>query len=190
MSNSNLRDKVLELEPYPEDLKATIREKMAYTKERPLKGLDRSLTVFGCVAVPMMLLGIAVWIILIFDTFVSKVPAYIVVGLVMGLLLGCWTTALLVMTLKRGTLRPRDGANIVYATGVFMLYMYVGAMFSGIPFSAVHLTPLIIGGACLIVVRIEASELRLRKHALRNELALVELSEHLARRDVQGQGQE
>ena len=181
MSDSELRDKVLELEPYPEDLKDRIREKIIHTRERPLKVWERALVAFACVVAGMMLLGVATWVITDFNA-ISQRPTYILIGLAVSVLLLCWVLVLLSMSLMKGTARPRIESLLIYAAFGFVVYMVVAVMFSHRPVAGDDLAALIVVGVCVICTRIESSELRLRERVLRNELALAELSELVADR--------
>lgn len=181
MSNSELRDRVLELEPYPEDLKDSIREKIIHTRERPLKAWERPLLTFFSVAAGMMLLGTASWGIIQFD-MISQSPKYMLAGFAVSVLLLCWVLVWLLTSLKKGTMRQRNESFIVYGAAGFMLYMVVAAILSDGGVQGDGLAGLIIVGVCVISTHINAAELRLRERVLRNELALVELSELVAAR--------
>ena len=87
MSNSELRDEVLELEPYPEDLKDKIREKIIHTRERPLKVWERPLLAFWCMPVGLVLLGLAIWGLTRYDA-VSQIPGHKLAGLAFCFLFG------------------------------------------------------------------------------------------------------
>ena len=190
MSNSDLRDRVLELESYPEDLKATIREKMAHTMERPLKSWERPLMVLVCVALGLFMVGGTIGLVMVFDKFRQSPPyvfTYIMVGIPMVVLLLCYTIAMLLMNLKRNTVRPRMEYLLVHAAFGLCIYMTVAAMFTERGVDGADLAGLVALGACVVCVRIEAAELRLREQALRNELALVELSEQIAAGKSQGE---
>ena len=183
MSNSELRDKVLELEPYPEDLKDRIREKIFHTKERPLKAWERPFLAFWCIPVGLVLLGVAIWGLTRYDT-VSQIPGHKLVGLAFCFLFGCGLLVFCSMTLKKGALRFRNTSFIVYVALGFVIFWICAAMITGRPVTGTDLAGLIVVGGCVICTRIESSELRLREHVLRNELALAELSELVTRRDV------
>jgi hypothetical protein len=180
MSNDELRNEVLGLEPYPEDLKDRIREKILHTKERPLKPWERLLTAFFSVALVMILLG-AIWYMIRLDA-ISRAPIYILVGVGFSLLAGVYTLVSLLISLKRGTERQRDESIIVYGVAGLVLYMVVAAMFTDKGVEGSDLAVLTIVGVGLIYTRINSAELRLREQVLRNELALAELSELVADR--------
>jgi hypothetical protein len=189
MSNSDLRDRVLELEPYPEDLKATIREKIGHTKERPLKSWERSLMVLVCVALGLFVVGGMIGLVMVFDKFRQSPPyvfAYIMVGIPMVVLLLCYTIAMLLINLKRNTVRPRMEFLLVHAAFGLCIYMTVAAMFTERGVDGADLAGLVAVGVCVVVARIEIAYLRLREQALRNELAIVELSERIAAGEAQG----
>ncbi len=185
MSNSELRDKVLELESYPEDLTESIREKIKHTKERPLKAWERPLIAFFCVALGMMSLGGVAVIVLHFDTIIGRVPTYVLVALPVAVLLLCWTVAVLSMSLKKGVWRPLYDSSVVYPGAGFILCVVIAQMFTDRGVQGGDLAGLIIAVGGVIATLIQASELRLRERVLRNELALAELSELVADRTRQ-----
>jgi len=185
MKNSELRDKVLELEPYPEDLKERIREKIIRTQERPLKAWERPFLAFWCIPVGVALLGVAIWGLTRYDG-VSQIPGRTLVGLAFCFLFGCGFLASCSMALKKGALRLRNTPFIVYAAVGFAVFWICAAMIAGRPVTSGDLAGLIVVGACVICTRIESSELRLSERVLRNELALAELSELVSCRSVQG----
>jgi len=185
MSNSELRDKVLELEPYPEDLKDRIREKIIHTKERPLKAWERPFLAFWCIPVGLVLLGVAIWGLTRYDAF-SQIPGHKLVGLAFCFLFGCGLLVFCSMVLKKGALRLRSTSFMIYAALGFVVFWICAAMIAGRPVTSGDLAGLIVVGVCVICTRIESSELRLRERVLCNELALAELSELVSRRDAQG----
>lgn len=176
MRDSELRDKVLELDPYPEDLKERIREQIIHTKERPLKAWERSFLAFWCIPVGLVLLGVATWGLTRYDT-VSHIPGHKFVGLAFCFLFGCGLLVFCSMTLKKGALRLRSTSFIVYAALGFVLFWICAAMITGRDVTSGDVAGLIVVSVCVICTRIESSELRLRERVLRNELALTELSE-------------
>jgi hypothetical protein len=182
MSNDALRDRLLELEPYPEDLKEMIREKISHTKERPLKTWERPFLAFCCVALGVGLLVGAGAIIQYFDRIVSNAPTYVLVALPVAFLLICWTIVVLSMSLKKGVWRPFYDSSIVYPAFGFAIYMIVAMMLTGGGVRTDELAGLMVIGVCVIVTLIKASELRLRERVLRNELAVAKLSELVAER--------
>lgn len=182
MSNSELRDKVMELAPYPEDLKDRIREKIAHTRERPLKGWERLLLVFFCAVAGMILIGVAIWIATDLDTVIGKTPTYMLVGFALSVLLLCGFLVSLLLNLKRGAVRSRNEHFMAYAAAGIVLYIFVAATITGKPVTGVDLGAMIVLGVCVVCACIQASELRLREHMLRNELALANLTELIADR--------
>ena len=182
MSNRELRDKVLELEPYPEDLKEKIREKIIHTKERPLKAWERPLHAFFCVAAGMALLGGVGAIIVYFDIIVSRAPTYLLVALPVLVLLLCWLIVLLLMSLKKGVWGSRWDSYIVFPAAGFVLYVVVATMLTDRGVQGDDLAGLIVVVGCVIATLVKSSELRLCERVLRNELALAELAELIADR--------
>jgi len=178
MKNSELRDKVLKLEPYPEDLKESIREKIIHTKERPLKAWERLLLPFWCIPVGLVLLGIAIRGSIKFSA-ISQSPTHILAGIAFCFLFGCGLLVFCSMALKKGTLRFRSTTFIVYTALGFVIFWVCAAMITGRPVTGSDLAGLIVVGIGVLCTRIESAELRLRERVLRNELALVELSEHV-----------
>jgi len=181
MSKSELRDRVLELEPYPEDLKDRIREKIIHTRERPLKAWERPFLAFWCIPVGLVLLGVAIWGLTRYDA-VSQIPGHKLVGLAFCFLFGCGLLVFCSMALKKGTLRLRSTSFIIYAALGFVVFWICAATITGRPVTGDDLAGLIVVSLGVICTRIESSELRLRERVLRNELALAELAEVIADR--------
>ena len=181
MSNSELRNKLLELESYPEGLTDSIRE-VTDGRERPLKAWERPLMIFWCVLLGMMLIGVPFWIATGIPCPISKVPTYILIGLGIAVLILCCLLVLILLSLKRGTWRLRDEQISVYAGAAFILYMYLGSMTTNRAPGGWDLGAYIVFAVLLLVIRIETSELRLREHMLCNELALAKLAELIAGR--------
>lgn len=185
MNNNELRDRLLELEPYPEDLRNSVRE-VIHLRERPLKVWERPLGVFVCVLLGMMLIGAVVGLVAFFDTIISRVPMYILIALPFGVLLLGWLLVAVLLSLKRGTCRLRDDQFGVYAGAAFVLYISVGDMIvesvTHRHMDAADLVALIVFAVLVVVVRIQEAEVGLREHALRNELALAKLTELIAGR--------
>lgn len=174
------KKQLLELEPYPEDLKMRIQQEIAATRERPLKPWERWLLGAGGVALAgvilykLSLLGregqldtMPVWCQSLFGGF---------------LLFGCCGLAYIAQTLKRGTTRPLDGRFLLYAgtalvTGKILTEIYLRGAISGLGVVA----GLVIVAA-LAYARAEAVEFRLRERQLLTELALAELAEKVVGR--------
>ena len=181
MSNSELRDKVLELEPYPEDLKERIREEIIHTRERPLEAWERPFLAFWCIPVGLVLLGVAIWGLTRYDA-VSQIPGHKLVGLAFCFLFGCGLLVFCSMVLKKGALRLRSTTFMVYAALGFVIFWICAAMITDRPVTGSDLAGLIVVGVCVICTRIDAAELRLRERVLRNELAIAKLAELIADR--------
>jgi len=185
MRIDELRDEVLELEPYPEDLKERIREEIIHTRERPLKAWERPFLAFWCIPVGLVLLGVPIWGLTRYDA-VSQVPGHKLAGLACCFLFGCGLLGFCSMALKKGALHLRSTSLIVYAALGFVVFWICAAMITGRPVTGGDLAGLIVVGVCVVCTRIESSELRLRERVLRNELALAELSGLVTRQDAQG----
>ena len=186
MSNHRLRDELLELEPYPEDLKEAVRE-VAQLRERPLKTWERPFMVFCCVLWPIILIGSVTWLARHPDCVV-KVPAAILAALPFGFALASWLLVAMVQGLKRGTWRLRDDQIAVYGGAVFVAYIcavhWCITTFNNKHLDASDVVVLIVMVVCVFWVRIEAVETRLREHMLRNELAVAKLTELVAARNA------
>jgi|APSaa5957512576_1039674.scaffolds.fasta_scaffold15695_2 uncharacterized membrane protein YidH (DUF202 family) len=176
MRNSEFRNEVLGLDPYPEDLKERIRERIIHTRERPLKAWERPFLAFWCMPVGLVLLGVATWGFTRYDT-VSHIPGHKFAGLAFCLLFGCGLLVFCSMSLKKGALRLRSTSFAVYAALGFVLFWICTAMITGRHVTSGDVAGLIVVSVCVICTRIESSELHLRERVLRNELALAELSE-------------
>lgn len=185
MGDSELRDEVLELESYPEDLKERIREQIVHTEERPLKTWERPFLAFWCIPVGLVLLGVAIWGLTRYEA-VSQIPGHKLAGLAFCFLFGCWLLVFCSVALKKGVMRLRGMSFIVYAALGFVAFWICAAMISGRPVTSGDLAGLIVIGVCVVCTRIESSELRLRERVLRSELAIAELSELVSRRNVRG----
>ena len=181
MSNSKLRDKLLEVETYPEGLTDSIREVMDM-KERPLKAWERPFMILCCVVFGMMLIGVPIWIAIGFPYPITKVPTYIIIGFAFAVVLLCCLLVLMLLSLKRGTWRLRDDQFATYAGAGFVFYMYLGSMTTNRAPGGWDIGAYILFAVLLLVIRIQASELSLREHMLRNELAVAKLAELIAGR--------
>ena len=186
MNNHKLRDELLELEPYPEDLKEAVRE-VAQLRERPLKSWERPFMVFCCVVWPMILTGGIIWLVRHPDCIV-KVPTAMLAALPVGFMLACWLLVAMVQGLRRGTWRLRDNEIAVYGGAAFIAYIcamhWVITTFSNGRMDASDVVVLIVMVVCVFWVRIESVETRLREHMLRNELAVAKLTELVSARNV------
>ena len=182
MSNNELRDKVIELEPYPEDLKERIREEILHTRKRPHKTWERRLLVFGLFLLVALLifLGVVIWG-LIESDIISRIPKYYLVILAVSVLFMCWLLIPMLKILKRGTeVYHKDSLYTYSACGFFTCIV----MAFNLPVTGLELGLLILAGVFVICTFIYSSELRLRERVLRNELALAELAELVTRRDA------
>jgi hypothetical protein len=180
MSNSNLRDKLLELETYPEDLTESMREVM-YKRERPFKKWERPFIILCCVVMAMALVGAGVMVVTDAPCPISKAPKYLWVAFGIAVVLLCCALVMLLNSLKRGTWRLRDDQYTAYAGAGFVFYMYLGSLFfskrapNGVDIGAYMLFAVI-----LLAVWIESAEVRVREQILRNELAVAKLAELVA----------
>jgi len=177
MNNENLRNELLEIEKYPEDLKMRIREEIVHTKERPMKAWERPLTIAGCV---VLVVGAIVKITraaLYGD--IGEDPTHYFVVLPAGVILMGGALLMCLKNLKRGTTRPRSEFLIVYGAVIFVLATAVKNILVTGEFGLKDLGALVIAGLVGIYVRNEANTLSLRENVLRNELALAELAERL-----------
>ena len=181
MSNSKLRDKLLEVETYPEGLTDSIREVMDM-RERPLKAWERPFMILCCVGLGMMLIGAAFMVATDLPCPISKAPTYIIIGFAFAVVLLCCLLVLILLSLKRGTWRLRDDQFATYAGAGFVFYMYLGSMTTNRAPGGWDIGAYILFAALLLVIRIQASELSLREHMLRNELAVAKLAELIAGR--------
>ena len=162
MKHNDLRNEVLGLEPYPEDLKMKISEAIAHTKERPMKWWEGPIYGLGCV----VLVGGVIWKIgraVAYGDFGADPLHYIVV-------------------LPAGILMPRMEILVVYVAVLFVLGVAVKNILITGEFDIKALGALVIAGLVGIYVRNEANTLGLREQVLRNELALAELKEMVAER--------
>ena len=176
MNNNELRDKLLELERYPEDLGDSIREVMHMT-ERPLKAWERPVMILCCVVLGMALVGAGIWIATGVPCPIGKAPTYMIAGFGLALLFLACLLGIIVLSLKRDTWRQRDEQLIVYGGAALVFYMFLGSMTTDRAPAGWDIGAYIVFAVLFIVVRIQASELRLREHMLRNELAVAKLAE-------------
>ena len=180
MKRNDLRNEILDLEPYPEDLKLKISEAIAHTTERPMKSWERPIYVLGCV----VLGGGAIWKIgraFAYGDFGAD-PLHYLVVLPAGILMLLGALALTLYNLKRGSTLPRMEILVVYVAVVFVLGVAVKNILITGEFDIKALGALVIAGLVGIYVRNEANTLVLREQALKNELALAELKEMVAER--------
>ncbi len=187
MNNSELRDKLLELEPYPEDLRNRIREEILHGREKPLKAWERLVTLLGCVFLLVCLIGGAIALPMYFPDFLSKATIPVLITVVLFVLFSSIVIVLYLRILKRGTQRLWDDSFMAYGAAGIIFIDYVasilGAVISG------GRLPTIVGAYIIVAVmviwvRIETAETRLREHALRNELAIAKLTELITARNV------
>lgn len=187
MNNSELRDKLLELEPYPEDLRNRIREEILHTKERPLKTWERPLLVLLCVFMVMAFVGGAIAFATYYNLIMSKTPIYTLILVVVMTVFACIVIVLSLQGLKRGTWRLWDDSFMVYGVAGIICCHYIAETFGEI-ISGGRL-PTIVGAYIIVAVmviwmRIETAETRLREHVLRNELAVAKLAELITARNA------
>lgn len=178
MSHDNLKAQLLNLEPYPEDLKMRIRRELAETRERPLKTWERWLIGAGglglVIVIPykLSLLGR--------EGLIESAPAWRLSLFGGFILLGFCGLAYIVQTARRGTVRPLDGHYVLYGAtalvaGKVLTEVYLHGAVSGPGVVA----GLVVAGA-LVLTRLEVVEARLRERQLQTELRLAELAEALA----------
>lgn len=184
MNNNELRDKLLELEPYPEDLEKSVRE-VIHLRERPLKPFEWPVLVLSCVFMVATLIGGPVWLLNYCPDFMHKVPIHILAGLPILFLLICWALVVTFLSLKRGTRRFQDDQLVVYGGASFGLYIFVTNMFIDAKhIDATGLAVSILAVIAILWVRIETAETSLREHLLRNELAVAKLTELITARNA------
>ena len=176
MKNSDLRDEMLELETYPDDLKGSIREMIDQTRERPLKGWKRLFTAVQCAVVVLFIIGFVTLIIAVIEK-IPTMPIYLVGTIPIVMLLLCWLLAVSIRNLIKGTERPRKDLLLIYGVFGFMIYMVVSEMLFGGGVGRDVLAALIIVAVCVICSDIRTAELRQREHLLRTELAIEKLRE-------------
>ena len=181
MKNDDLRDQMLDLEPYPEDLKMKIREEIEYTKERPMKQWERVGMALVCVVLVVGATSKIVWAALHGD--IGHDPLHYFVVLPAGVLLMGFALILFTKDLKRGTTRVRSEFLIVYGAVIYVLCVAVKNILLTGEFGIKDLAALVIAGLVGIYVRNEANTLSLRENVLRNELALAELAEQFGGRN-------
>lgn len=181
MKNNDLREELLQMETYPEDLKMRIREEIAYTKERPMKTWERPLMMVSCTILVAGAAAKIVWAALYGDF--GEDPLHYIVVLPAGVMLMCVALVLFLENLKRGTTRPQSEFLIVYGAVVFVLCITVKNILITGEFELKDMGALVIAGLVGIYVRNEANTLSLRENVLRNELALAELAGKLAGRE-------
>ena len=186
MNNDELRDRLLELDPYPEDLKDKIREEIIHLRERPLKTWERPLYFLALVAMGLVLIGAAIAIAICLATSTKMPPVYVLMVIPYVFIGGIFALVVLLKDLKRGIERPRITQFIVYGAAGLVLYMLVGSMLTGSRFDAKDVGACVVVAVLVIAVKIEDSELRLREHALRNELAVAKLTELITNRTAAG----
>lgn len=179
MNTSDLRDKLLDLESYPDDLKDSIRE-VTQMEERPLKPWERRVQVLCCVILGLLLVGAGVWLVTGNPCPISKAPTYIMLAAGIAAALVCGFLVMMMLSLKRGTWRIRNEQLVVYAAAAFMFYMYLGSMTTNRPPHGWDIGAYILVATLFVVIRIQSSELRLREHMLRNELAIAKLADLIA----------
>jgi hypothetical protein len=183
MNNEELRNRLLELEPCPDDLKASVRE-VFRLRERPLKPWEWPALVLTCLFLAAVLIGGPILLPLYCPDFMHKVPVHILAGLPILYAIVCWVLVLTLLSLKRGARRFRDDQVAVYAGAAFVLYVFVANVFvDSKHVDAMGLAVSILAVIGIIWVRIEEAEIRLREQLLRNELAVARLAEIVGARE-------
>ena len=184
MNNEGLRDRLLELETYPEDLEKSVRE-VTHLREQPLKPFEWPILVLSCVFMVATLIGGPIWLLNYCPDFMHKVPIHILAGLPILFLLICWALVVMLLSLKRGTRRFQDDQFVVYGGASFALYIFVTNMFIDAKHvDATGLAASILAVIGILWVRIAEAEIRLREHMLRNELAIAKLTELVSARNA------
>ena len=181
MTRDKLREELLNLKPYPEDLKMRIEAEIAATRERPLKPWERWL--MGACAIVLTVLLPYKLSLLFRNGLLDSVPAWCLSLFGGFILLGCGGLVYVARTVKRGTTRPRDGHLIIYAAAIlFAGKILTEFILDGTVSGGGIIAGFVIVGA-LAYTRLEAVEHGLRERQLQTELALAELTEKVAARE-------
>ena len=172
MSNDDFRERLLELEGYPEDLRKSLESEVARLKEQPLTRWTRNVILFWCIPVA---LGAMVYLGFKALTAGAEVPLLnrigaAIVAVMCGALL-VWSLA----TLRRGKMRLLDStvmANIAFG---FVVIILCGSLLIAKEVSTDLVAGIAVVGFAVTWARIKTSELQLREHILRLELTTIHL---------------
>jgi hypothetical protein len=175
MKNDDLRDRMLELEPYPEDLKMKIREEIKHTKERPLARWERVVMIAGGVALFLTALK-GIYTVATCEK-ISEIPTHSLATFGAALVGALGVIVWLPGLLKRGTWNIRNGFYITIAGITFLFFLALKEIYFEGSLGGMGMFATLIGVVAAIATRMEFVELRLRERVLRNELALAELAE-------------
>ena len=181
MEHEDLRTKILNLEPYPEDLKMKLREEIAHVQHRPLKSWER--IAGGCAVIA--LLGAIPYKLSKFATtdILDTLPVWSLALYAAFIGIGCWGLVFTVRALQKGTDLQREGNILLAVIALLVAGMAANEVYlKGAP-SGTTIIVLISVCVALLYQRMEAIERRLRERVLRNELALIELAERFGERN-------
>lgn len=177
MEHEDLRKKILNLEPYPEDLKMKLREEIAHVQHRPLKSWER--IAGGCAVIA--LIGAIPYKLSKFATtdILDTLPVWSLALYAAFIGIGCWGLVYTVRALREGSELRREGNILLVAIAVLVVGMAASEVYSNGTVSG--RTTLVAVSVCIALLyqRMEAVERRLRERVLRNELALIELTERV-----------
>lgn len=175
MKNSDLRDQMLDLEPYPEDLKMKIHAELDSLKERPMGPWERIQTALGCVLV-LVVASVGLYVISTRDN-INETPTHSLVG--MGLIFvgvfGSFVWGLRQM--KKGSVNASSERLVVGGIAVSLFLLSAKQFYLNGSLNGTGMFMVLTGGVAAFALRLDVIELRLRERVLRNELALVELTE-------------
>jgi hypothetical protein len=172
MSNDDFRERLLELEGYPEDLRKSLEEAVRRLREEPLTRWTRPIILFWCIP---LALGVMVYLGWRASTGRAELPLLNrIEAITVVVMSGTWL-AWGLATLRRGTVRLLDTtamANIAFA---FVIVVLCGSLLLGKVISADLVAGVAVVGFVVTWNRIKASELHLRENILRLELTTIHL---------------
>ena len=141
----------------------------------------------GCVFMVVAFVGMAIAFATYYDLIMSKTPIYTLVFAAAMMVFLCIAFVLSLQGLKRGTWRLWDDSFWAYGVAGLILCDYLAEMFGAMITGG--RTPTIVGAYIVVAVmvlwvRIQAAEIRVCEHVLRNELAVAELAELITARNA------
>jgi FtsH-binding integral membrane protein len=172
MSNDDLRERLVELEGYPEELRRSIEAEVARLKEQPLRRWVRAVILFWCVPLALVAIVFVGHKVL---TAGAGLPSLIrIEGAVFLVMMGAFLVWCLT-TLRRGSERARDDRVITNVAFGFVVLILCASLLVTQEISADLVAGIAVVGFAVTWARIKTSELQLRENILRLELRMIDL---------------
>lgn len=172
MNKDDLRERLLELEGYPEDLRKSLEAEVARLKDQPLTRWTRTVILFWCIPLAlgaMVFLGYKVLTAGPALPWLNRIEGAVFLVMMGAFLVWCLTT------LRRGTERLRDDTVITNIAFGFVVLILCASLLVTKEISTDLVAGIAIVGFAVTWARIKTSELQLRENILRLELRMIDL---------------